>query len=297
MLPVRVLVCALAIAAAAIPQVRKAAPAKPPAAAASSSLDKAAFEAYLRRLELWPPQVQIRVDDPKPFIRGLDQVNVHLSAGPATKDVTYYVSSDRKTILRGDTFRLDQDPFQPQLDALKLTYQPSFGPEQAPASLVVFSDFECPLCREEAKELREKIPAEMPKDVRVTFVDFPLESIHPWAKLAAIAARCVYRQNGQSFWDYHDWAFEHQSELNAGNLRQKVTEWAKTKRLDADQLGTCIDSRATEGEVDRELAVGRKLQVDSTPTVFLNGRRLVGHIQWQNLSQIIKLELELRKRK
>ncbi len=283
--------CLLALAGAAqVPpkaQPRSLAPGK-------SALNKATLEGYLRNLELWPPQVQVKIGDPKPFIRGLYEVNVHLSAGAASKDVPFYVSADGKTIIRGSAFNIDRNPFQPELDQLNTEHQASFGPANAPLTLVVFSDFECPICREEAKQLREKAPQDAPRDLRVVFIDFPLESIHPWAKAAAMAGRCVYRQNAAAFWDYHDWAFEHQPELNANNLRSKVVDWARSKHLDATQLERCIDTRATEAEVDAEVARGKALQVDSTPTSFLNGRRLVGQVPWPNLLQIIKLDLELQ---
>jgi protein-disulfide isomerase len=271
--------------------------AKPAAGVAKPSIDKAAIEKHLRRVELWPNQVQVRIGDPTPFIAGLDKMNVHLTAGAASKDILYFISADRKTLVRGESFRLDQDPFQEQLDQLKFEHQPAFGPEQALASLVVFSDFQCPLCAQEAKELRARIPAEFGNDVRVTFADYPLDTIHPWARAAAIAGRCVYRQSGPTFWDFHDWVFERQSEITADNLKSKVAEWAKTKKLDGAQLSQCMDTRATEVEVDRTVALGKRLGVDSTPTNFLNGRRMVGHIPWANLSQIIKLELDLKKRK
>lgn len=289
------LATALALIASAQQPVRTQPAARPAAAAGRSALDKAALESYLRNLELWPPQIAVKIDDPKPFIRDLYQVDVHLSAGAATKDVTYYVSGDGKTLIRGSAHNLDRSPFQSDLDHLKLEHQPGFGPASAPLTMAVLSDFECPVCREEAKELREKASAEFPKELRVVFADFPLESLHPWAKTAAIAGRCVYRLNAAAFWDYHDWMFEHQPEIKIDNLRAKVTDWAKSKNLDANQLGQCIDSKATEAEVNAEMAMGKQLQVDSTPTLFLNGRRLAGHIPWQNLSQIIKLELEFQK--
>jgi protein-disulfide isomerase len=270
-------------------------PSHRPATVGRSALDKPTLDSYLRNLELWPSQIQVKIDDPKPFIRDLYQVEVHLSAGPATKDLTYYVSADGKTIIRGTAHNIDRSPFQSDLDQLKLEHHPSFGPANAPLTLAVFSDFECPVCREEAKELREKAPAEFAKELRAVFVNFPLEAIHPWAKPAAIAGRCVYRLNAAAFWDYHDWMFEHQPEIKIDNLRAKMMEWAKSKNLDVNQLGQCVDTRATESEVNAEITMGKQVQVDSTPTLFLNGRRLTGHIPWQNLSQIIKLELEFQK--
>ena len=262
---------------------------------AKSALNKETLETYLRGLELWPPQVEVRVGDPKPFIRGLYKVEVHLSSGPASSDVTYYVSADGKTVIRGSAYNIDRSPFQPELDQLRLDRQPSFGPAGAPLTLAIFSDFECPICREEAKEIRAKVPAEFPQEVRVAFADFPLEAIHPWSKAAALAGRCVYRQNAAAFWDYHDWMFEHQAETNAANLRSRILDWAKSKHLDSDQLAGCMDTRAAEAEVDAEIAMGKRLHVDSTPTSFLNGRPLVGQVPWQNLSQIFKLELEHQK--
>ncbi len=272
--------------------------AKPPAAAApagKSALTKATLERYLRKVELWPPQVSVSIGDPKPFIRGLFEVKVHLSAGAATKDFLVYVSADGKTIFRGAVYNVDQNPFQADLRELTTEHQPSFGPANAPMTLILFSDFECPVCREEAKQLREKAPAEAGNELRVVYTDFPLESIHPWAKTAAIAGRCAYRQGAGAFWDYHDWMYEHQADINANNLRAKLGEWARLKKIDAAQFEKCVETRATEGEVDVEIARGKKLQVDSTPTSFLNGRRLVGGVPWQNLIQIIRLELEIDK--
>lgn len=264
-------------------------------AASKSALDAATLEKYLRHLELWPPQIQVTVDPPQPFVRGLSQVHVHLVSGPASKDVTYYVSADGKTVIRGSAHQIDRSPFQDELDQLKTANRASFGPQNAPLTLVVFSDFECPLCREEARELRQKAPVEFPRELRVVFTDFPLEAIHPWARTAAIAGRCVYRENTAEFWSYHDWIFEHQAEIKADNLRAKVLEWAKSRHQDSNQLTSCMDTRATDAEVAAELAQGKRLAVDSTPTSFLNGRPLVGQVPWQNLSQIIKLELEFQK--
>ncbi len=287
----------VSLSAGAQQPAKPKAPAPRPAAAGRTAFDKPTLETYLRNLELWPSQIQVKIDDPKPFIRDLMQVEVHLAAGQATKDLTYYVSADGKTLIRGNAFNIDHSPFQADLDHLKLDHQPAFGPAGAPLTLAVLSDFECPVCREEAKELREKLSTEFPKEVRVVFVDFPLETIHPWAKSAAIAGRCVYRANPAAFWDYHDWMFEHQPEIKPDSLRAKITEFAKAKNLDGTQLGQCIDTKATEAEVNTEIAMGKQLQVDSTPTLFLNGRKLAGHIPWQNLSQIIKLDLESLKHK
>ncbi len=144
--------------------------------------------------------------------------------------------------------------------------------------------------------MRENLPKEFPTQVRVFFKDFPLEQIHPWAKAAAIAGRCVYQQNPAAFWKYHDWIYEHQGDIQPDTLKTKVMDFAMTTPdLDGVQFGRCIDTKATEAEVDATIAEAHALRVDATPTVFLNGRRLVGNYPWANFEQIINVELNYQK--
>lgn len=268
----------------------------PPSAAKKTALEKSTLETYVRHLFVWGPQINVQVSDPKPSsLPGFLEVKVHAAAGNAKQEETFYVSNDGQRIVRGNVFDVTQNPFKVDLDKLKTEFQPSFGVPGAPVVLVVFSDFECSYCKEEAKSLRANIPSSYPKQVRVYFKDFPLEQIHPWAKAAAIAGRCVFRQNPAAFWDYHDWIFEHQSEINPENLKAKVLEFAKGKEVDTLQLGRCMDTRATEAEVDKSIAEGRALNVASTPTLFVNGRRLVGQTPWPNLRQIVDYEIEYQK--
>ena len=143
--------------------------------------------------------------------------------------------------------------------------------------------------------LRQNLLAAFPKQVRLYFKDYPLEQLHPWARMAAIAGRCIFRQDPAGFWDYHDWIFEHQAEITPDNVRAKVLEFANSKKMDALQLTRCLDTRATEGEINKSITEGRALQVNSTPTLFVNGRRLVGSLVWANLKQVIDTEIEYQK--
>ena len=260
-------------------------------------VDRVALEAYVRHLLAVIPEVQVKIDDPKPSpVPNLEQVDVHFIYGARTQDETFYVTKDGHRIIRGYIYDLAQNPFKEDLDKLKTSLSPSFGAAGAPVVLVLFSDFECPNCKEEAKTLRQNLPAAFPKDVRVYFKDFPIEQIHPWAKPAAMAGQCVFRENPAAFWQFHDWIYEHQSEITPDNLKAKVLEFAQTvKDLDGMQLGRCIDSKATEADVDASIAQGKSLKIDATPTMFLNGRRLIGNYPWQNLQQIINGELNYQK--
>jgi len=157
-------------------------------------------------------------------------------------------------------------------------------------TIVEFGDFECPSCRAEAPILRELIPAFYENKVRVVFKDFPLETIHPWARSASIAARCVFRQNKEAFWKFYDWDYENQDEITLETLKPKVLAWAGGNGVNAADLERCIDSKATDAEVAQNISEGRALGVRGTPTVFVNGRKAVTG-QGPGLQQMIDSEL------
>lgn len=274
--------CALALfAATAFPQAPK--------------LDKSALEAYLRRLELLIPAVTIKIDDPTPapFLKGFSNVMVHFSYNGKTNDQPYMVSNDGATLIRGEAFDLKRSPFQANLDKITTEGEPSFGgPADAPVTLVIYADFECPYCKAEAPILRGNLPQAYGKKVRVVFRDFPIPEPHPWARAAHIAGRCVYRQDQKKFWDFFDWIYTVQPEVTVENFSGKVQQWAADNGLKAADFSTCVEKKATEAEVDKSIAEGHALGVDSTPTSFLNGSKLAGTVEWDVLRQLINIELD-----
>ncbi len=259
---------------------------------AQAKLDKPALERYLRHLELFRGQVNFKIDDPQPskVMPGYSEVVVHVTYDGGGRDFLYYVSADGQTLVKGDVYRLNQNPFQANLDKLTLDNQPAFGPAKAPVTIVEFGDLQCPDCKMEAPVLHQEVPKTFPDKVRVVFKDFPLESIHPWARAAAVAGRCVYRQDANAFWKFYDWDYENQEEITPENLKPKIMAWAAQSGLDTLQLSRCIDTRATEAEVNRSIAEGRALGITGTPTLFINGRR-IGGLRWQDLEFVINLEL------
>ncbi|HXM45498.1 MAG TPA: thioredoxin domain-containing protein, partial [Bryobacteraceae bacterium] len=143
-----------------------------------SAWDKPTFEAYVRHLNVWGPQITVEIADPKPSdMPGFSLVMVHASAGNASAEFPYYVSKDGQKVVQGNLYDISQNPFKPDLDKLKTDLQPSFGTPGAPVVLVEFSDFECPMCKEEAKTLRDNLLTAYPKQVRFYFLVFPLDQI------------------------------------------------------------------------------------------------------------------------
>jgi protein-disulfide isomerase len=271
-------ICLLAMAALAL------GPASEPV-----KVDKAKLEAYLRYV--FPPNTKVVLDGPTASsIPGFPRIMAHLSLGTEKLDRVYYVTPDGEHLVNGSIWDLNRSPFEDNLAQLPADGY-SFGPAKAKVTIVVFSDFECPYCKQFATTLRQNLAQKYPNNVRVIFKDFPLTSIHPWSHSAAEAARCLGEQKPEAFWVFHDWIFEHQSEVNAGNLREKTLGLTKAQQLDESRAAACIDTHATSAAVDESLKTGRELQVELTPTLFINGRMQTGALPWDRLDALIQRDL------
>ena len=290
----KVLICLLAIGVLSLPVFSRKAPR--PAKGGLSAFDKPTMEAYIRHLFMWGPEIKLVIGEPKPSaVPGLREVTVSASAGAASMEQAFLISSDGKKILQGTVYDIADNPFRPELNKLITANQPSLGTPGAPVVLVLFTDLQCPYCKEEANVIRQNLLKAYPKEVRLYFKDFPLEQLHPWAKPAAIAGRCIYQQNQAAFWQYHDWVFDQQAQITPESLRSRIMGFAKGKEIDTMQLGRCMDTKATEADVDKSIGEGKALQVNGTPTLFVNGRRLPSVVPWEQLRGLIDGEIAYQK--
>jgi protein-disulfide isomerase len=116
--------------------------------------------------------------------------------------------------------------------------------------------------------------------------------MHNWARTAAVAGRCVYKQNPAAFWDYFDWVYENQNTIGLDNFTSKFDGFTSDKKLDGMQLGRCIEGKSADADIDREKTEGHALQVAATPTLFLNGRKFEGGLDAQSFDGLIKMEID-----
>ena len=174
--------------------------------------------------------------------------------------------------LKGDSFAIGDKPYEARIARLARQNSPSIGPKDAPVTLSVFEDFQCPDCADELKVLKEQLPAEFGKQVRVVFHDYPLVQ-HKWAMPAAIAGRCAFRSSNDLFWNYYTWVFTHHDGIDEKNFPAKLAEWSKSVNA-GNSFNACVANRATEQDVNDSIADALSLEVQGTPTLFLNGRML-----------------------
>jgi protein-disulfide isomerase len=162
---------------------------------------------------------------------------------------------------------------------------PSEGPQNAAITIVEFSDYQCPYCRQWHSEVYQKLLSTYEGKVRFVYRDFPLTSIHPEAEPAAEAANCANEQG--KFWQYHDLLFGGPSQLGQAAYKQ----YAAQVGLDGKKFDECLNSSRYQAEIQSDLDFATNLGIRSTPTFFINGIALVGAQPYDVFKQVIDKEL------
>lgn len=156
---------------------------------------------------------------------------------------------------------------------------PQLGPDNAPITIVEFSDFQCPYCQKSVATLKELRRLYGDK-IRVVYRDYPSPS-HAQAASAAEAAQCAGDQG--KFWEYHDALFDH----HAAGAGWDYEALARDLGLQAGEFSACLNTGRYREEVQKDLQEGVALGIASTPTFFINGRPLVGARPVTDFSRLI----------
>lgn len=154
------------------------------------------------------------------------------------------------------------------------------GPSGAPVQLVVFSDFQCPACAAAEPALKELLTRHGDR-IRLSFRHFPLR-MHRWAVPAARAAEAAGVQG--KFWEFHDILFQRQKDWSLGDQEPTsfFSSYARELGLDEARFRRDLTEGRWDGLLRADVAAARRLTVSATPTVFINGQRLVGPVQIRN---------------
>lgn len=168
----------------------------------------------------------------------------------------------------------------------------SLGSASAPIEMVVYSDFECPYCRNFALAALPGLFAEFvdPGLLRLRFAFFPLAGIHPNSVATAKAAHCA-GQAGR-FWPYHDYLFVRQSEWS-GTARPDSLwiDYANNLGIDAKSFSACLAAPATHAAIEGDLRQALATGVTGTPTVVLAGEAVAGFSSYAHLRERVRAAL------
>jgi protein-disulfide isomerase len=173
-------------------------------------------------------------------------------------------------------------PYQPPTVAVDAT-GPSKGPQNAPITIVEFSDFECPYCVR-AEETVKEVLAAYPDKVRLVYRDYPLP-MHERAPKAAEAAHCAADQG--KYWEMHGKLFANAQKLDVPDLKSHAREIG----LDGGKFDQCLDSGEKAKVVEMHKKAGDDVGVTGTPAFFINGRPLTGAQPFEAFKAVIDEEL------
>src|SRR5579863_2199074 len=250
---------------------------------------EATVDSFLRATFGYDPQLTWKISSIAPApVPGLAEVSVVL-AGPQGQQLSrFFVTSDGAHALTGDIIPFGARPFAPIRNALeKGITGPVRGPKDAPVTIVEFGDLQCPACKAAQPGIEGLMAAE--PTARLVFQNFPLE-MHNWAAKGAAYADCVGRASNDAFWKFVARTYETQADITAENADEKLTALADGAGVKGADMAACAAAPDTKGRVDASVALGKSLEVTSTPTLFVNGRRIgnVSQIPADVLKQLVE---------
>jgi protein-disulfide isomerase len=194
-----------------------------------------------------------------------------------------------KKIDQGGQRTAQQRPSGPDTNKaypLPVGKSPTRGPQNAPVTIVEFSDYQCPFCARSEPLIKEVLQA-YPDQVNFVYKHFPLVSIHPMALGAAQAAVAAQKQG--KFWEMHDVLFANQRALQP----EKLKEYAQQIGLDVGKFETDMNADDTKALIQEDVRLAQQAQVRGTPTIFVNGK-LVQNRSVDGFKQLIDESLKAK---
>ncbi len=168
---------------------------------------------------------------------------------------------------------------------IAINSSPTVGPDDAPITIVEYSDFQCPYCAQAVPTVK-KILKNYPDKVKFVYKQFPLD-FHKDAFRASEASLCINEQSTDYFWKLHDYMLANPRSLSQANLIAKAVEYG----ADKDNFSKCLKSGKYVSQVQSEMQEGRAIGVSATPMFFVNGISLSGNQPYSAFEELIKEEL------
>lgn len=264
---------------------------------------KEQIDAFVKQMTTNNPGLTWSVLEVKPNALGdLTEVMVGLTNPQGQRaGQRFWVTAEGQHALIGDVSPFGADPFAPARAQLaKGISGPARGPATSPLQLVEFGDLECPACKGAAPVIERLLKDE--PTAHFVFQQFPLTQIHHWAYKAAAFGECIARENNGAFWKFMDAVYGAQEDIS-GHVEssdpnkkpdltyaeQKLTELANGVGMNGKQIAACAEDPASAARIDRSMAFGNEMQVTSTPTLFVNGRRIanIGGLPYESLKRMV----------
>jgi protein-disulfide isomerase len=299
----RTLLAALLLSGIAIAQTQPAHPAKSaakPAAAAPTAAGTTALpsedtvNSFLFQMVGYDPTVTWKVTEIRPSeLPGLAEVSFVVTNAQGSNVNRLLVSADGKHAITGDILPFGAKPFDDARAKLeKGVNGPAKGPAKAAVTIVEFSDMQCPHCAKAASSIDQLLAQE--PDAHFIFQNFPLPA-HNWAEKAAGYVDCVGRASNDAVWKFIQKTFDEQANITEANADEKLKAIATASGANGDEVAACAAKPDTKARVEASVALGKSVDVNATPTLFINGRNVPGGAPVDLLKKIVDFEASQEK--
>ena len=247
-------------------------PAKSSADPAANLPSEATVDSFLHQTFGYEADLTWKISSIRPTAGGLAEVTVILASPQGQQLSRFYVTPDGAHALTGELIPFGAKPFEPAEKALeKGITGPGRGPKDAPVTIVEFGDLQCPACKAAQPTIESLLAAE--PNVHFVFQNFPLE-MHNWAAKGAAYSDCVGRASNDAFWKFISKTYETQADITAENADEKLTALADGAGVKGSEIAACAQKPETKAHVEASIALGKLVDVNSTPSLFINGRKV-----------------------
>lgn len=246
-----------------------------------------------------PPDVDIKVGPlTASEFPNYDNLTVTLSHEGKSQAVEFILSKDGKSLIRITKMDLTKDPYADTMKKIDVAGRPVRGNPDAKVTIVNYDDFECPFCSRMHSTLMSEILPQYGDKIRIIYKDYPL-SMHLWAVHAANDANCLAKESGKSYWEFADYVHANQRAISGaqkdvqqafGELDRITLDVGKKNGADANRLQGCVKAQA-DGAVKSSIAEADSVGVNATPTMFVNGERLEGAMDTDQLRVALDQQL------
>jgi protein-disulfide isomerase len=256
-------------------------------------------EVLLRQKAQVAPGSTINIGTPAAAdLPGYDTISVSITTeGKTSRPINFLLSTDGKKLAQMSSYDLTADP----RNFISAEGRPARGgPETAPVLIVGFDDLECPFCARLHQTIFPAIEQRYGNNVRIVYRDYPIEQ-HPWAMRGAVDVNCLAAQSPIGYWNAVDYIHAHEGEIGTptggatsektlalaqAQLDQLTRQQGEFQHVDMTKLNACIAKQDTT-EMEQSRKLGASLNVDSTPTLFINGDKIDGAVPIEFIFKVI----------
>jgi protein-disulfide isomerase len=246
-----------------------------------------------------PAEVNVNVGPVQPSdIPGYEALTLTLSGIGKEQKVDFLLSKDGKTLARMTRIDLTHDIYAERMGKIDVNGRPVRGNPDAKVTIVNYDDYQCPFCSRMHTTLTQEILPQYGDKVKIIYKDYPLP-MHAWAKHAANDANCLAKENQQAFWNFTDYVHLHQRDISGdknvsksfAELDRVTMDFGQKNGVDTQKLQACIKSQPDD-VLKASMKEADAMGVQATPTMFINGEKLEGAVDPDEIRAVIDGKLK-----